>query len=81
MGEMLDVTLEDRLTQLINMSDEQFADAIKQLEESTDSPIREVSVQIGWDTRPSSPLLSLAASNAVEQCGVEFVLNGKLQLV
>lgn len=76
MGEMLDVTLEDRLTQLINMSDEEYIQAIKTFERESPKPNLNAYVHIGYDTRPSSSQLSLAAANAIEQTGVQFVPNG-----
>lgn len=76
MGEMLDVSLEGRITELINMPDEDFVNEVRKMEVETPAPIKNVYVHLGWDTRPSSLYLSVAASNGIEQAGVTFVTNG-----
>lgn len=76
LGEMLDISLEDELTKLVNMSDEDFMKAIEKFEQDSPPPNENTFVHIGYDTRPSSPLLSLASATAVEQSGIRFIPNG-----
>jgi phosphoacetylglucosamine mutase len=76
MGEMLDVECEERLTELINMTDENFAKAVEQMELNSTKADPTVVVHIGWDTRPSSPMLSFASTKAIEQTGVRTSPHG-----
>jgi phosphomannomutase len=75
---MLDVTLEEQLTRLINMNDQDYAKAVEDFERDHQASADNILVHIGWDTRPSSQHLALAVANAVEQTGVKFVINGKI---
>lgn len=76
MGEMLDVTLENHLTDMINMNDEEFDKAIEKMEKESPKPNSSIVIHIGYDTRPSSPLMSLAATIAIQQTGVKVISSG-----
>jgi phosphoacetylglucosamine mutase len=76
MGEMLDVALENHLTDLINMGDDDFFKSIEQMEKHSPKPNPNIVVYIGYDTRPSSPLMSLAATTAVQQTGIKVISTG-----
>ncbi|CAD5206461.1 unnamed protein product [Bursaphelenchus okinawaensis] len=75
-GEMLPVELQKEIQVFVNLSDEEFAETVKKMWQSVPKNDVYTGLHVGWDTRPSSPYLALAALRAAQQCNVKTIAHG-----